>query len=422
MTNFKELALPEALLNRLSAQGFETPTPIQQKAIPLAAEGHDILASAQTGTGKTGAFSIPILANLLTSQKGAALIIAPTRELATQVHKEIGKLIPKKASLSTGLLIGGESYSKQFAQLKRNPRIIIATPGRLNDHLERGSIDLSRFNYLVLDETDRMLDMGFSQQIERVLKHMPDERQTLLFSATMPKNIMFLARNYLKDPKRIQVASENKVASNVTQKIVEIDESEKLMTLQREIEGGQGTVIVFVKTKFGTERIAKKLEADGIQARAFHGDLKQSKRTRILEEFRREKFRVLVATDVAARGLDISHIAHVINFHLPQVPEDYIHRIGRTARAGAKGNSITFVTPSDVKNWNRIAKILHTDGEDSLEIDISNHSDKTQKNKKTRKFHTQKPRFSRSKDAPKGAKPKRFQKNRKPKSRKPTAA
>ncbi len=345
-------------MHRLDHLGFTKPTPIQVQSIPKIMQGHDILGSAQTGTGKTGAFGIPLVAGLMSQPDGTALVITPTRELAQQVLKQLEDFTSRKARINTALLIGGDPYGKQLSQLRQNPRIICGTPGRINDHLERGTLDLSDACFLVLDETDRMLDMGFSVQIERILKSMPEERQTLLFSATLPKNIVQLSSKYMSDPVRISVATDNKIAENIDHKIEKVAEANKIDILKEELDKRTGSVIIFVKTKFGTERMATRLEKFGHKAAAIHGDLKQSKRGRVIQDFRNSKFRILVATDVAARGLDIPHIEHVINYDLPQSPEDYIHRIGRTARAGKKGEALAMVTPADRGKWNAIARLL----------------------------------------------------------------
>jgi len=256
-------------------------------------------------------------------------------------------------------LIGGDSMGKQLSQLRQNPRIIVGTPGRINDHLERRSLKLGEADYLVLDETDRMLDMGFEPQVENILDHMPVERQTLLFSATLPKNIVKIAQKYLKDPEHISVAPTCSAADNVTQQNIDVTTGGKFVTLCDEVKERDGSIIIFVRTKYATEKLALKLSKEGCDARAIHGDLRQSKRDRVISSFRQKKYRILVATDVAARGLDIPHIEHVVNYDLPQNPEDYIHRIGRTARAGATGFALNLVTPDDRRKWQAIDRLLN---------------------------------------------------------------
>lgn len=359
-TSFDNYGLPAKLLHALTRMKFTVPTPIQQQAIPLALKGQDILGSAQTGTGKTGAFGIPVIAGLLENPESAALIMTPTRELAGQVIAALEPMIPT-ADIRSALLIGGESMPRQLHQLHFNPRLIVGTPGRINDHLERGSLKLGNVRYLVLDETDRMLDMGFGIQIERILKHVSDDRQTLLFSATLPANIVKLSGKYMRNPVRIAVGSTNTPLSKIKQEVIHTADAEKYSRLIEQIEARKGSIIIFAKTKYGTQKLSDKLSKDGYRSDAIHGDLQQRRRDRVTQNFRDEKFRILVATDVAARGLDIPHIAHVINYDMPQVPEDYIHRIGRTARAGAEGEAVSFVTSADGAKWRAIQRMISGD-------------------------------------------------------------
>jgi ATP-dependent RNA helicase DeaD len=359
MQDFHSFGLPNALVQSLDQLNFKTPTPIQQAAIPLVMDGKDILGSAQTGTGKTGAFGIPLLAKMILNTEEAALIIAPTRELATQVMKSLQSMLWKGSPVKTALLIGGESMQAQLHQLKRNPRLFVGTPGRINDHLKRGSLKLSAVRYLVLDEMDRMLDMGFSIQIADIKKHLPKDLQTLLFSATLPKEILKLAESYLKNPERISIGSTTNPAEKIKQEVVHMAEPEKYPRLLNELDDRKGSIIIFVKTKINAERMAKKLRDANHDTDALHGDLRHNKRERVIHAFRKQKYRILVATDVAARGLDIPHIEHVINYDLPQAPEDYIHRIGRTARAGAEGEAICFVAPADRGKWKAIHRLMN---------------------------------------------------------------
>lgn len=361
MENFLSLGLPEPLLHALAQMQFTSPTPIQAQAIPAALEGRDILGSAQTGTGKTGAFGIPLVAKLLSNPKGSALVMTPTRELAVQVMQQLQLMLGKQSPIRTALLIGGEPMPKQFQQLRAKPRLIVGTPGRINDHLGRGTLALHDASFLVLDETDRMLDMGFSIQIEKILQFVPKERQTLLFSATLPANIVRIAQKYMTDPVRVAVGATSAPATNIKQDVVHVSEGDKYDRLLEQLSSRAGSIIVFVKTKYGTEKMAIKLRKLGHEAEAIHGDLRQNKRDRVIAAFRARKHRILVATDVAARGLDIPHIEHVINYDLPQCPEDYIHRIGRTARAGAEGSALCFVTPSDRGKWNAIDRLINPD-------------------------------------------------------------
>jgi ATP-dependent RNA helicase DeaD len=358
MQHFDELDLPPAMRAALKAMNFTTPTPIQAQSIPLALEGRDILGTAMTGSGKTAAFCIPMIARMLTNSRGTALIMLPTRELANQVEAVVKQLVGQYGTIKTALLIGGDSMPKQQAQLRARPRIIVGTPGRITDHLQRGSLMLHDATYLVLDETDRMLDMGFEDQIMAILKYLPQQRQTLLFSATLPPQILKLSEKYLRNPERIEVGETNKVADRIENKSVNVTNEDKYNLLVKELKERTGTVIIFVKAKYATEKLAAKLKKSGFTADAIHGDLEQRQRERVLRAFREKQHRILVATDIASRGLDIPHIEHVVNYDLPQAPEDYIHRLGRTARAGADGAAISFIAPEDTIKWRAIQKLL----------------------------------------------------------------
>lgn len=359
MNDFLNLGLPEPLLNALSRMRFTTPTAIQAQAIPKALEGRDVLGTAQTGTGKTAAFGIPMVARLLQNPSSHALVMTPTRELAVQVMNTLKQLIDRQFHLKTALLIGGEPMPKQFQQLRQRPRLVVGTPGRINDHLNRQSLYLDRTDFLVLDEMDRMLDMGFSAQIAQVTEFLPPKRQTLLFSATLPKNILQLAETYLHDPARISVGSATTPVSAIKQELLRTPESDKFQHLITQIEQRTGSIIVFVKTKWSADLVANRLRREQHDADAIHGDLRHTQRERVIRAFRERKYRIMVATDIAARGLDIPHIEHVINYDLPQCPEDYIHRIGRTARAGATGSAICFITPADNSKWQAIHRLMH---------------------------------------------------------------
>lgn len=358
MDNFHSLGLPKPLMQSLDRMKFSTPTPIQAQAIPPALEGRDVLGSAQTGTGKTAAFGIPLVTHLLSNPRGGALVMTPTRELAAQVMKTLQDLLGQQSGIKTALLIGGESMPKQLRQLQARPRLVVGTPGRINDHLARRSLQLQYTDFLVLDETDRMLDMGFTPQIEKIVKYLAPERQTLLFSATFPRNITAMAEKYLRDPVRVSIGQTSTPVAKIKQEILHVAEGDKYGQLLEQINRREGSILIFVKTKYGTEKMAKKLRAEDHSADAIHGDLRQNKRDRVIGAFRARKHRILVATDVAARGLDIPHIEHVINYDLPQCPEDYIHRIGRTARAGAEGSALCFVTPTDRGKWNAINRLI----------------------------------------------------------------
>lgn len=359
MTDFNSFGLPATLSQALARMNFVKPTPIQEQSIPHALEGRDILGSAQTGTGKTGAFGIPLMVKLLNSPRGSALVMTPTRELATQVMDSLTQMAGNNPMIRTALIIGGESMPKQIQQLRQRPRLIVGTPGRIIDHLERGTMMLHDTGYLVLDETDRMLDLGFAPQLEKIVKFLPKSRQTLLFSATLPANIVKLSAQYLTDPVRVAAGNQSAPATNVKQEAIKVSDSEKYPRLLDELSAREGSIIVFVKTKWGADKMAVRLRKAGHNAEAIHGDLAQNRRERVIDNFRNKKYRVLVATDIAARGLDIPHIEHVINYDLPQVAEDYIHRIGRTARNGAEGEAICLITPDDGRKWAEIDRLLN---------------------------------------------------------------
>lgn len=388
MTHFFTFNLPEFLLESLDRMKITTPTPIQQAAIPIAMTGKDILASAQTGTGKTIAYMLPIVANLING-KGAALIMTPTRELAIQVKATLDQLLGRKPAFESAVLIGGEAIFKQFNQLRRFPRIVIGTPGRIIDHINRKTLVLKDTSFLVLDETDRMLDMGFTDQLEEINKHLPKERQTLMFSATMPGNIMKISQKYLKEPQRITVGSTNQPIDKIQQDTIHTSHSEKFSKLLQEIDSREGSIIVFVKTKRGADNLSDKLQDKGHSADAIHGDLQQRKRERVIQSFRNKRNRIMVATDVAARGLDVPHIEHVINYDLPQCPEDYIHRIGRTGRAGAEGRALSFITSDEAGKWRMIQRLINPNA--PMEKAPNYNRDRKPQNKR---------RFGKSSDGP----------------------
>ena len=358
MENFLSLKLESTLVESLAKINFKTPTPIQAKAIPVALEGKDILGTAQTGTGKTGAFGIPLVNHLLKTKKDTALVMTPTRELASQVMQAMNNLIGR-GNVRTALLIGGDSMQKQLRQMRRNPRLIVGTPGRINDHLKRHTLKLNNSTFLVLDESDRMLDMGFTPQINLVLDKVPKKHQTLLFSATLPGNILRLAEKYLNHPVRISAGSTSTPIEKIKQEVLSVKDGDKYNQLIKEIYERQGSILIFVKTRRNAEKMVKRLKYDDHDADAIHGNLRQNKRDRVIKAFRNNHFRILVGTDVASRGLDIPAIKHVINFDLPQLPEDFIHRIGRTARAGADGSALSFVGDQDRSKWNAIQRLIN---------------------------------------------------------------
>lgn len=354
---FLDLGVSPALSDALIKLGYSIPTPIQTQTIPLVLSGRDVLASAPTGTGKTGAFAMPLLTRLLANPNEAVLVLSPTRELATQIMQAFMQIAGKNR-IDCALLIGGAPMFQQMKQLRNQPRIVIGTPGRINDHLERRSLNLSNFTHVVLDETDRMLDMGFEIQIKTIISELRADRQTLMFSATLQPEIMKMAHSYLNDPVRVSVGDASAPSITVTQSAILTTEKEKHQLLLDYIAQATGSIIVFAKTKRGAEELAIRLSTDELWAEAIHGDLRQSKREKIILAFRNQRFRVMIATDVAARGIDIPHIQHVINYDLPQCPEDYIHRIGRTGRAGSAGMAHSFISPGDNAKWRAIRRII----------------------------------------------------------------
>src|SRR5665213_603057 len=372
MESFEELSLPEFLAKNLKQMNFMKPTPVQAQAIPHALEGKDVIASAQTGTGKTGAFGIPLLTYLEKNKDKSAIIMTPTRELAVQVLDVLRKLSGNHPLGGSVLLIGGANMQSLFMALKRKPRLIIGTPGRIIDHLNRGSLILSQAGFLVLDEADRMLDMGFAPQLEEIRRKLPPVRQTLLFSATFPSDIQKMANSYLKNPVRITIGETTKPVEKINQEVVFTTESRKYDQLALELQERQGSILIFARTQIRVDRINDRLKEAGMKVTRIHGGRTQSQRRQAIDQFREGRFLILVATDIAARGLDIHHIAHVINYDLPKNPEDYIHRIGRTARAGAEGNSICLLTPEDRGLWERILRLLGT-AKNSVTVKKSAH-------------------------------------------------
>ncbi len=361
---FHNLGLSTELLRAVSDQGYSEPTPIQQKAIPSILQGQDIFASAQTGTGKTAGFTLPLLQLLSKTdsnqviRKPRALILTPTRELAAQVNDSV-KTYGKYLSLRSTSIYGGVGIKAQIKTLHRGVDIIVATPGRLLDHLQQKTVDLSQVEILVLDECDRMLDMGFIRPIRKILGILPPSRQTLMFSATFSQPIQKLAKTLLNSPIQIEVAARNTAAEQVEQLVHPVDQNRKRELLSYLIGfHNWQQVLVFTRTKHGANRLAEQLGNDGLKSTAIHGNKSQAARTRALQEFKQGKVRVLVATDVASRGLDIDHLPHVVNFELPNVPEDYVHRIGRTGRAGKEGRAVSLVCQDEYPYLKDIEKLL----------------------------------------------------------------
>ena len=367
---FSQLGLSAELLRAIDEKGYREATPIQQQSIPLILEGHDILAGAQTGTGKTAGFTLPMLQKLQYSRKNRrsvrALILTPTRELAAQVGESVrdyGRHLPFRSAV----IFGGVSINTQISKMRKGVDVVVATPGRLLDHLQRGSVDLSRIEILVLDEADRMLDMGFIRDIRKIFKFLPNERQNLLFSATFSDDIRRLAANLLNAPTEIQVAARNQPVERVRQIVHPVDKRRKRELLSHRIGAGHWKqVLVFTRTKHGANRLAEQLSMDGLNAEAIHGNKSQAARTRALRDFKAGKVRVLVATDIAARGLDIERLPHVVNYELPHVPEDYVHRIGRTARAGQDGHAISLVCVDEEKLLRDIERLLNREIEKKI--------------------------------------------------------
>lgn len=349
MTNFSELNISESTQNSLKRMGFEEATPIQEGTITYGMEGRDIIGQAQTGTGKTAAFGIPIIEKIDTNNPAVqALVIAPTRELAIQVSEEIYKIgYGKRARILS--VYGGQEIGRQIRALRNNPQIVVGTPGRILDHINRKTLKLSGVQTLVLDEADEMLNMGFIEDINTILESVPEDRQTLLFSATMPGPIRKIAETFMKNPEIVKIKSKEMTVENIDQYFVKAHEGEKFDILSRLLNVHQPELaIVFGRTKRRVDELSHALSIRGYLAEGIHGDLTQAKRMSVLRQFKENKIDVLVATDVAARGLDISGVTHVYNFDIPQDPESYVHRIGRTGRAGKSGMAVTFVTPREM--------------------------------------------------------------------------
>jgi ATP-dependent RNA helicase DeaD len=346
---FEELGITGPVLKAIKDLGYETPSPIQAATIPTLLSGRDVVGMAQTGTGKTAAFALPVLERLDIAQKTPqALVLAPTRELALQVCEAFESYAAKMKGVHVLPVYGGQGYGVQLSALRRGVHVVVGTPGRIMDHLAKGTLDLSELQYLVLDEADEMLKMGFAEDVEQILAQTPAEKQVALFSATMPPQIRRLAQKYLRDPEEISIKSKTATGTNITQRYLVVSYAQKVDALTRilEVENFDG-MIVFVRTKNETETLAEKLRARGYSAAAINGDVPQVQRERSVNQLKDGKLDILVATDVAARGLDVERISHVINFDIPTDTESYVHRIGRTGRAGRKGDAISFITPRE---------------------------------------------------------------------------
>jgi ATP-dependent RNA helicase RhlE len=355
-SGFFGLGIAPNILNVLEKNGFTTPTPIQAKAIPVAVTGQDVMGIAQTGTGKTLAFGIPMIQRIAQG-KGPALVVLPTRELALQVNESLQK-IGQTLGIRTATLIGGAPMNKQVGEIRRGPHIVIGTPGRIIDHLEQRTLVLGSVKMLVLDEADRMLDMGFAPQLKKILATVPTERQTLLFSATMPVEIMQMARAFMKLPVHIEIAPQGTAAEKVTQEVFVLSREQKPGLLQKILNDYRGSVLVFTRTKFGAKKVARDIRAAGHTADEIHSNRSLNQRKAALLGFRNGSYRILVATDIAARGIDVTGIELVVNYDLPDQAEDYIHRIGRTGRAGAAGHAISFATHDQRGDLRTIERLL----------------------------------------------------------------
>ncbi|WP_067837564.1 DEAD/DEAH box helicase [Amphibacillus sediminis] len=358
MTTFQSLGISQPIMKALEKMGFEEATPIQEQTIPLGLEGKDVIGQAQTGTGKTAAFGIPMIEKIdKKTRKVQGLVVAPTRELAIQVAEELHRL-GKFKGLRTLPIYGGQQMDRQIRGLKEGPHIVVATPGRLLDHIRRKSINISEVHTAVLDEADEMLNMGFIDDIRDILKAIPEERQTLLFSATMPKEIRNIATTLMRDPAEVKVKSKEMTVSNIDQNFIEVHEKQKFDALTNLLDiHVPELAIIFGRTKKRVDELTEGLQARGFRAEGIHGDLTQGKRMNVLKKFKNGRIEILVATDVAARGLDISGVSHVYNFDIPQDPESYVHRIGRTGRAGKTGVAISFITPREIPHLHLIEKV-----------------------------------------------------------------
>ena len=359
MTQFSDFNISEALKKRMTALNFTLPTPVQAGAIPPALEGKDVLATAQTGTGKTLSFLIPILEKLAKteSRTATALILLPTRELAMQVEAAY-RSVNTTPNHSVALVCGGMAEGPQLQLIRRGARLIVATPGRLEDYLNRKLIKLDQVQILVLDEVDRMLDMGFKPAIRRIASMLPQSRQTLCYSATLDAQIREVVREYMSDPVRIEIGSVLKPSENVELQTFEVEQDKKHELLEHLLESGEGSFLVFVRTKHGADRVATRLVRSGHSATQIHGDRSQAQRNSALKSFSEGRHRILVATDVAARGIDVAHVAHVVNYDIPKVAEDFVHRIGRTGRASSKGIASTFASASERSDLRKIERSL----------------------------------------------------------------
>ena len=356
--DFYGLGIAPGILQVVAKLNFKIPTPIQAQSIPIAISGKDLMGIAQTGTGKTLAFGIPLIQHVLNGT-GFGLVLAPTRELALQIDEAL-RGVGTSLNLRTATLIGGEAISRQIRDLHRNPQIIIATPGRLIDHLSQKTVSLQKVSVLVIDEADRMLDMGFAPQLNRILSVLPRNRQTMLFSATMPEQIISIAKAYMKFPIRVEIARSGTTVKEVTQELFFVSQEEKPRLLEKVLQEYRGSVLVFSRTKYSARKISGLVRALGHASAEIHGNRSLNQRKDALEGFKTGRYRVLVATDIAARGIDVTNIELVLNYDLPEKIEDYVHRIGRTARAGINGHAISFARPNQTGDVRAIERLIRS--------------------------------------------------------------
>ncbi|MGE0526129.1 MAG: DEAD/DEAH box helicase, partial [Bdellovibrionales bacterium] len=359
---FHDFALPPAVQQALKDLSFATPTEIQARSLPVVLDEKDVMACAQTGSGKSAAYCLPMITTWLKHPNTNALVLVRTRELATQIADVLHKLTRHTPGLHTAVLIGGMDMRRQIQVLKRKPRVCVGTPGRVLDHLRQKSLSLAATHFLVLDEGDRMLDMGFAPQLDQILKFVPKQRQTLLFSATLPPKIRKLAEKYLNQPQHITVGEVSQPVELITQTAVQTTHKMKNDVLMDELNARTGSVIIFARTQRRTDRLAEFLEDFGYKGSRIHGGRTQGQRNQALSGFRDGRYRILVATDVASRGIDVPEVAHVVNYDLPMFDEDYVHRIGRTARAGAKGEALSLLTPEDQRQWSKLSRKFNIAG------------------------------------------------------------
>ena len=382
MHSFNQLNLSSDSLKILKGLKFENPTPIQEKVIPVALQGNDVMGTAQTGSGKTLSYILPIVEKLRKNVNDKFLILAPTRELSEQVFSVAKIFLGHGKPFKAINLIGGKGIFSQINQLKKNPQIIIGTPGRINDLLERKSFNLYKCSLVVLDEMDRMLDMGFGFQVDKILKQVGKNRQMIMLSATIPVQIRKVSSKYLNNPVNISIENNDVIETNIKQKVINTIPNEKVNELINQIDLRKGSILIFVKTKIGVDKLVKKLKANSVKASALHGGMRQNKRSKIMQDFRDERFRILIATDIASRGLDVPHIEHIINYDMPQAPEDFIHRIGRTARAGSVGEAVSFLTQKDTRIWRSIERLLNKEESKKKRRDPKNENTTKFKHKK----------------------------------------